>query len=259
MRMPKFNSKGSKKGQPNHMVWPVEDKIHHYPHSVKKKIMIVQQAYESECRICPMARKHRVDPTSVCQWKLNLAKLQAKALVNLNAKTSHMGMVVVDHVLESQIKTWILQQRLQDLIMRTCDIINHAIFLHPHFKSGTKKILSRWVYNYLGRMGLSIRRVTRVGQKLSGHLEQVRTDSAAAVSSRFLPGGTLAGMDDKYFINMDQMAVYYESKSKTMISVISAGSVPACDSGSNSKRCTVILAVAADGTKLPPFVVFKGT
>jgi hypothetical protein len=31
------------------------------------------------------------------------------------------------------------------------------------------------------------------------------------------------------------------------------------ESGSNSKCATICLAVAADGTKLPPFVVFKGT
>jgi DDE superfamily endonuclease len=38
-----------------------------------------------------------------------------------------------------------------------------------------------------------------------------------------------------------------------------ATSVPCRDSGSDSKRCTVIVTVAADGTKLPLFYVFKGT
>jgi len=53
--------------------------------------------------------------------------------------------------------------------------------------------------------------------------------------------------------------MFYECKSLTAVSEIGFNSVPGRDSGSNSKQCTVVLAVAADGMKLPPFVVFKGT
>jgi len=52
--------------------------------------------------------------------------------------------------------------------------------------------------------------------------------------------------------------VYYEGKAKTTVNKKGEKSIPMRDSGSNAKHCMVVLAVAADGMKLPPFVVFKG-
>jgi hypothetical protein len=62
----------------------------------------------------------------------------------------------------------------------------------------------------------------------------------------------------KYFVNMDQAAVYFEMKSKTTIDRKGASTMSCCDSGSNSRQCSVVIAVAADGTKLPPILFFKG-
>jgi len=107
--MPKFNGRGSKKGCSNCKVGPAEDKIHHFHYTIRDKNLIVQEAYKLECKICLVALKHRVNPTSVRQWKAKLAELHAKVLVNPNAKTAHMGMYIVDQVLEHQVKEWILQ------------------------------------------------------------------------------------------------------------------------------------------------------
>jgi hypothetical protein len=71
-------------------------------------------------------------------------------------------------------------------------------------------------------------------------------------------GGTLHGMPLKYFINLDQTAIYFEMKSSTTVHKKGERTVLICDSASNSKRTTVVLAVVADGTKFPPFVNFKG-
>jgi len=57
---------------------------------------------------------------------------------------------------------------------------------------------------------------------------------------------------------MDQTAVFFEPKSSVMIDEKGKKTISVRDSGSDSKRCTVIVSVAADGTKLPLFYVFKG-
>jgi hypothetical protein len=192
-------------------------------------------------------------------WKHKLDKLKAKALVNPHAKTCGKGPTIKDFEFEQEVKFWILKQQDQDIPVQTRDNINHAIQVWPDFKGGTKKRLIAWVYKFLGRHGLSVRRVTRVGQKLSCHLKQVQEDAAVAIQKCIAPGGTLHGMDLKYFINMDQTAAYFEMKSSTTVHEKGAGTVSVRESGSNSKRATIRLAVAADGTKfLPPFVVFKG-
>ena len=57
---------------------------------------------------------------------------------------------------------------------------------------------------------------------------------------------------------MDQTTIYFEDKTKTSIQKRGARTCSARDSGSNAKRCTLCVTITADGTKLPPFYIFKG-
>lgn len=104
-----------------------------------------------------------------------------------------------------------------------------------------------------------MRRITRVGQKLSGHLKSVRDDTTTAINKRFEYSGSLSDCQPRFFINMDQTAVFFEAKSSTTVDKKGKSTVSAKDSGSNSKQCTVVVCVAADGTKLPLFFIFKAT
>lgn len=225
---------------------------------VKDKIKIVQIAYGKERNVNATAKAYAIAGNLIRAWKKDLPKLMAKAQVNPRAFTSHKGRKVDDPDLESELLTWVLHQRSEDMAVRPSDIVNQAITLKPDFKNGEREKLRRWSYLFLARHGLSIRRVTRIGQKLSGHLKEVQEDMAESVRLRLAEGGSLHGMDLKHFINMDQTAVWFEMKSGTTVDLVGKNTISIRDSGSNSKRCTVVLAVAADGTKLPPFVVFKG-
>jgi transposase-like protein len=234
-------------------------KRHYYNFTVKQKISIVQEAYSKPGYVNRFAKKIGIARASaIRKWKKTLNRLKEKALQNPHAKTCGKGPTIKELEFEQEVKFWVLEQRDSDIPVRTRDIINHAIQVRPQFKGGSKKKLIAWVYKFLGRHGLSVRRVTRVGQKLSGHLKEVQDDAAAAIRKRLAPGGTLHGMDLKYFINMDQTAVYFDMKSTTTVHEKGARTVSVRESGSNSKRATIVLAVAANGTKLPPFVVFKG-
>jgi DDE superfamily endonuclease len=57
---------------------------------------------------------------------------------------------------------------------------------------------------------------------------------------------------------MDQTNIMFEPKFGRTVSKKGVRSVPSKDSGSNQRRCTVCITVAADGTVLPPFFIFKG-
>jgi hypothetical protein len=155
--------------------------------------------------------------TDIRKWKALLGNLKKKALQNPNALSCHPGPTIQELEFEKQIKEWVLDQRKMDIPVRTKDIINHVIQVNPGFKKGSKKTLGSWIYKFLSRHGLSIRKATRVGQKLSGHLKKVKEDCALAMRNRMSVGGTLHGMDLKYFINMDQTAVYFESKSSNTV------------------------------------------
>jgi DDE superfamily endonuclease len=59
-------------------------------------------------------------------------------------------------------------------------------------------------------------------------------------------------------LNMDQTAIYFESRSNCSVAKNGANNVPTKGNSSDSKRCTVVVTIAADGTKLLPFFIFKG-
>jgi hypothetical protein len=147
--------------------------------------------------------------TDIRKWKKKLGKLKEKAHVNPCAKSVHKGPVVKDLAFEKEVKDSIISQREMDIAVRTRDIINHVIHVNPSFKNSSSKTLIAWVYKFLGRHGLSVRHVTRIRQKLSGHLKEIQDDCANAIQKRMDVGGTLHGIDLKYFINMDQTAVYF--------------------------------------------------
>jgi len=93
--------------------------------------------------------------------------------VNPNAKTCGPGRKCQDDAFEEEIKAWILEQRSNDLPVRPKDVINRVIAVRPSFCGGKRKQLTRWVYKFLARKGFSLRRATRIGQKLTGHLMEV--------------------------------------------------------------------------------------
>ncbi len=69
----------------------------------------------------------------------------------------------------------------------------------------------------MNRWNLSIRAVTRVGQKLSGHLKSLQDDCTSVINLRFKPGGTLSNIPPTFFLNMDQTAIFFESKTNRVV------------------------------------------
>jgi hypothetical protein len=117
---------------------------------------------------------------------------------------------------ENEVKECIIQQHEMDIAVHTKDIINHVIQVKPSsFKNSHRATLFAWVYKFLGHHGLSVHQVTHVGQKLSRHLKEVQDNCALAIRKWMAIGGTLHGIDLKFFINMDQTAVYFKMKSNS--------------------------------------------
>ncbi len=65
-------------------------------------------------------------------------------------------------------------------------------------------------------------------------------------------------IEGNLFVNMDEIAVYFDTHHNYTINEKGAKTVSVRHGCSNNKRCTVWITVAANGTKLPLFVIFKG-
>lgn len=257
---------------------PPTDKHHAFIFSVRRKVEIVQEAYSAPNLIHATARKYRIRRASIQQWKRNIKAIMEKAMHKPDALTANRGKPTENPNLEKHLVRWILSKRADNETVRPRDVINKALEWCPNFKRPpapadrytTKRVkntsvvvstqrlrLEKWVYPFLERSGLTIRRVTHVGHKLTGHLEKIRVDASVAFSSRMKPGGSLYGMPLAGFINMDQTAVYWGMRHNTTINQKGSTTVATSDGGT-TRRATVFLAVAANGNKLPPFVVFEG-
>jgi hypothetical protein len=88
---------------------------------------------------------------------------------------------------EGKLHKWVEEMRQEDIPVRTNNIIAQAVSLDVSntFKNGNAAKISRRVYCFLERWNLSNRRVTRVGQKLSGHLQQIKEDTTTASTLGF--------------------------------------------------------------------------
>ncbi|RHZ41075.1 hypothetical protein DYB31_008874 [Aphanomyces astaci] len=130
--------------------------------------------------------------------------------------------------------------------------------IDPTFHEALPERLSHWVYAFLNRQGLSIRRPTRKGQKLSNHLKEIRDDFVRSLQDRFSVFGTVADVPWSRVVNMDETPVYFEPDVHTTIAPKGAKTVSARVCSTQNPRVSVCLAVTATREKLPPFVVFKG-
>jgi len=226
--------------------------------TVRRKLAAVQYAKVPGVTKAHAARVFKIQRAQIRKWTKAEENLRAAMLRNPSARSLNRGRSVQDQQVEEGMYSWFLDLSSKEIQVKTKMFVQRALQDHPTFHGGDTKKLKNWVYKFLNRYNMSIRRITHKGQKLRTHLLEVRDDTAASIRSRFAEGGSLQGLDYRYFVNMDETAVYFESKSNTTVSKRGVKTVPARDSGSNSKRCTVCVAVAADGTKLPLFYVFKG-
>jgi hypothetical protein len=64
--------------------------------------------------------------------------------------------------------------------------------------------------------------------------------------------------DRRFILNMDQTPVYFCMTRKKTLDVVGVKTVHIHTSTSNTKRATVAVTIAADGTVLPSTIVFKG-
>jgi hypothetical protein len=64
--------------------------------------------------------------------------------------------------------------------------------------------------------------------------------------------------DRHYILNMDQTPVYFLMNTNCTLELIGKKMVHICTSSDNTKRMTIAVTIAADGTMLPSMLIFKG-
>ena len=103
------------------------------------------------------------------------------------------------------------------------------------------------------RRGFSIRRHTTVAQKLPKDYENKLISFQRFVISK----RKQHSFELKYIGNADQTPLTFDIVTNSTVAEKGIKSVPILTTGHDKDRFTVMLACLGDGTKLPPYVVFK--
>ena len=111
-----------------------------------------------------------------------------------------------------------------------------------------------WIEKFISRNQLSLRKRTSMSQKLPQQLE-------SKISSFYLQCAKAIRIG-KYPLeligNMDETPMWFDIVPQRSIAKKGSKSVVIRTSGSDKRHLTVVLAVTADGSILPPMIIFKG-
>ena len=111
-----------------------------------------------------------------------------------------------------------------------------------------------WLDRFLHRNNFSVRRHTTVAQKDARHFTQKLVNFVTFVAQMI----EKKQMEEKNIIAMDETAVWFDMVGSTTLDTRNAHSVPLKTKGHEKNNLTVVLTAKADGTKLKPYVVYKG-
>ena len=161
------------------------------------------------------------------------------------------GRKLTDNELEDEVLNWIHRRR-ENMLRVSRKLIMFKVKAIFDEKCGDDEALKE---SFVASNHLSLRRRTTIAQKgpshfvskLVGYLMHVRRLS---INCNYVPGSIIA---------MDETAVWSDMVGNKTINSTGAKEVALKSTGNEKVRVSVCLTAKADGTKMNPFIVFKGT
>ena len=153
--------------------------------------------------------------------------------------------------LEQDIVTWVLQRRDKNLAVSrnsiqlfACTVISPH---HPEFKAS-----NGWVQKFMTRNNLTLRAKTSQSQKLPD------TYDTDVRSFRDFISRNRRRLEPDFIMNMDETPFYFDNVPSKTVDIVGSKSVRVLTTGSDKKRCTVVLGISDCGVFLRTMVIFKG-
>lgn len=215
---------------------------------LSQKIEILEEQKREELSNKDIARRHNLDPNQIRRWQENRETwvLKPKRLRSLNA-----GRPSLHQNCEHGLLDFIRARREQGFSVTVRSLTWKLSELLLDGGSGDFEKRRKWIYKFLMRRHLSIRRVTRQTTLddtiLQERLGEFRSNAEAVYYA----------FPNILFVNMDQTALRYEMLPNTTVEVTGSRSVRVRRKLPEETHITAVLAVASDGRKLRPMLIFK--
>lgn len=150
---------------------------------------------------------------------------------------------------------WVLEMREQGVPLCYKHIVIQAIHLDPAFGDLSFEAQYGAVRRMCIRNSVTIRRVTHTAQADP----QDAIDLALQWIEYVRPIVSAPNVGKKWVMNMDQSPIWFSMNPKTTLDLKGAASINGRRTSETGTRFTCTLAISANGDKLRPFLIFKGT
>jgi hypothetical protein len=176
------------------------------------------------------------------------------AMLKSKKKAASAGPLGQLKPLEQALLRHIFEHREQGMTVHTFDLVVKASSLSPEFNA--KHFLARCsaVKRFMRAHSIVYRMGTHQTQRKP---EEVATEALDYMN--LIRALLLGPHRDRHFIlNMDQTPVYFCMTRQKTLDIVGVKTVHIRTSTNDTKRATVAVTIAADGTVLPSTIVFKG-
>ena len=155
--------------------------------------------------------------------------------------------------LEEELKNWVREQRNVGFSVSTKMIMEQGKKIAVEKNLGDFKGGATWCYRFMKRQGLSMRVRTHLAQKMPNEYEaKILQFQRYVIQTRKEKGYELGQMG-----NMDEVPLTFDVPSNRTVDVKGTKSINVKTTGNEKTHYTVALACLADGSKLPPMLIFK--
>ena len=218
----------------------------------KFKLSVVR--YAEEHNNCAAAREFTVSESNVRLWKRDKLKLEQmprnkRALRGSDAHFPEMERELLVYVEEKRSAGLAVSpQQLRLKAKMLARKVQHDINAYKSFKAS-----QNWCYRFMGRHHLSVRKRTTIAQRLpDDHEDKLLNFQKYVIKQRKEHNYPLSLIG-----NADQTPMTFDLPSDYTVDRLGSKSVSIKTTGNEKNRFTIMLACMADGTKLPPYIVFK--
>ena len=235
---------------------PINVKLKKNAYTIDFKLKCIQKV-ESGVSIHKVAEIAGVDRSSLRDWIKQKDELLKKDHKQNSFRLQGAGKKPMTIEIEEQLIKFILECRHQQIALNSHEIITKAQSLTDALEGKSYKSLMNWCYKFLKRAGFSIRKPTHIGQPLK--------EDSNALFDRFIFNIITFRKEMEIFEelnrigNVDETPIWFDMTYNTTIAKIGEKSIKVRTFGGERLRVSLILCILANGDKLPPLVIFKGS
>ena len=189
-----------------------------------------------------------MNEANVRLWRKNKDRLMKM----LRTKQADRGLKAQFPEIESHLLEWATDRRRQGIAVSTMEARLQARIIAQKLRVTNSGGSVKWVYAFMRRNNLSVRRHTHISQKLPEDNEKLMQFQRYIIRARNDVDYELSQIG-----NPDQTPLTFDIPYSTSINATGAKTVTINTTGNEKNQFTVMLACTADGGKLLPFVIFK--